>query len=77
MASSEMVVDIHVIKILLPIAGCKMVAAEICQTVAISEFVDQMQEIHSLEVIFVHYNSIVNNLTLSLAAPASHFKSTT
>ena len=51
MASSKMTVDIHIIKILLPIAGCKMVAAEICQTVAVSDIVDQLQEIHSLEVI--------------------------
>ena len=60
MASSTTVVDIHIVKILLPIAECKMLAAEIYQRVAISEFVSQLQTVQSLEVmsLCIMYNKV-------------------
>ena len=55
-----MAVDIHIVKILLPIAECKMLAAEIYHRVAISEFVNQLQTVQSLEVmsLFIMYNKV-------------------
>ena len=55
MSPSKMAMDPNVIKILLPLAGCKIVAAEICQRVAISEFVAQLPTIQSLEVTILYF----------------------
>ena len=60
MASSTTVVDIHIVKILLPIAECKMLATEIYHRVTISEFVSRLQTVQSLEEmnLCIMYNKV-------------------
>ena len=66
-ASSKKAMDIHILKILLPIADGKTLAL-------LSEFVNQLQTVQSLEVrtLSIMYNEVISIL---LAAPAFHFSS--
>lgn len=77
MTSSKMAVDIHIMKILLRLADCAMLAAEIYQRVAmvLLEFINQLRTVQSLEVMRL-YITIKYVTTILLTACASHFEST-